>query len=102
MLIFHLFIRFLNLERFFFTENVFYRRLTGIKTLTLRRRKEEKALFESTARKSPIGSGQAEPGHSGIAAGRGALYLSSSLISGEAEQPVTSCDNVCMTHFLWA
>jgi len=42
---------------------------------------------ESTARKSPIGSGQQDVGHSGVATGRGVLNLSSSSSVGDEETP---------------
>ncbi|MEK3888119.1 hypothetical protein [Bacillus sp. FSL K6-3431] len=41
-----------------------------------------KSKWGITARKGPIGSGQQDVGHSGVAAGRGDLSLSSLTISG--------------------
>ena len=39
-------------------------------------------MGDQTARKSPIGSGQQDVGPSGVATGRGAFNLSSSISSG--------------------
>ncbi|MBO2534365.1 hypothetical protein [Rummeliibacillus suwonensis] len=41
----------------------------------------------STARKSPIGWGGQDVGHSGVATGRGVLNLSSSSSVGDEENP---------------
>ena len=41
----------------------------------------------STVRKSPIGSGQQDVGHSGVATGRGAFNLSSFILVGDEENP---------------
>ncbi|WP_146553906.1 MULTISPECIES: hypothetical protein [Rummeliibacillus] len=40
----------------------------------------------STTRKSPIGSGQQDVGHSGVATGRGAFNLSSSISMGDGRK----------------
>ncbi len=44
-------------------------------------------MGDQTARKSPIGSGQQDVGHSGVATGRGVLNLSSSISMGDEENP---------------
>ncbi|WP_312755944.1 hypothetical protein, partial [Rummeliibacillus suwonensis] len=47
--------------------------------------RNEKDRWGSTAHKSPIGSGQQDVGHSGVATGRGVLHLSSSISVGDEE-----------------
>ena len=44
-------------------------------------------MGDQTARKSSIGSGQQDVGHSGVATGRGAFNLSSSSSVGDEENP---------------
>ncbi|WP_312753254.1 hypothetical protein [Rummeliibacillus suwonensis] len=50
---------------------IFYPALTGGKTPPQGLGKNEKESGGSTARKSPIGSGQQDVGYSGVATGRG-------------------------------
>ncbi|WP_146548873.1 ABC transporter permease [Rummeliibacillus suwonensis] len=65
-----------------------YPALTGSKTPHLKIEREAKKIDgRSTARKSPIGSGQQDVGHSGVATGRGAFNLSFSSSVGDEENP---------------
>ncbi|WP_244950983.1 hypothetical protein [Rummeliibacillus suwonensis] len=63
----------------------FYPALTGSKTPS--QDIERKIDGRSTARKSPIGSGQQDVGPSGVAIGRGAFNLSSFISVGAEENP---------------
>ncbi|WP_312755501.1 hypothetical protein [Rummeliibacillus suwonensis] len=64
-----------------------YPALTGSKTPTSRFRETRKIDGGSTAHKSPIGSGQQDVGHSGVAIGHGAFNLSSSVSVKDEENP---------------
>ena len=65
----------------------FYPALTGSKTPPQGLERNEKIGGGINCRMRPIGLGQQDVGHSGVATGRGAFNLSSSILVGDEENP---------------